>query len=156
MKALLARLCTVSLLLLALGGCPEEPNQLEGSIDEVFALHFDEVRIRHYASTNELQIEYLREAEDGSAKDVVAQITITTPEGGIPHDVDITFEQVNGAVHRIAEGDDFPAISEGQITFFAGGNEIDEQTTGEFALIFENKRTLRGNFDAKLEQASAG
>ena len=134
-----------------LTSCPEPPNYLDGSIGEVFDLKFDEVRIRKYSATKELQIEYLKNGDAG--KDVVAQITITTPEGGFPKDTEIKLDQVNGKVHRVAPGDDFPAITEGNIDFSAGGNAVGEQTTGKFSLIFENKRTLRGNFDAKMAEA---
>jgi hypothetical protein len=149
--------CTLAALsLFPLLACPEPPNQLEGSVDEVFDLGFDEVRIRTFESTGELQIEYLAKAEDGSAKDVVAQITVTRPGGGFPANTDIKFDQVNGKVHRVAAGDDFPVVTEGTITFFSGGNEVGEQTSGEFSVLFENKRTLRGRFDAKLTLATAG
>ncbi|MFH1810116.1 MAG: hypothetical protein ABIJ09_15320 [Pseudomonadota bacterium] len=156
MHRTLLRCATLFAGLALLQGCPEPPNQLEGSVDENFDLGFDEVRIRTFESTGELQIEYLRKTEDGSAKDVVAQITVTRPSGGFPANTDIKFEQVNGKIHRVATGDDFPAVKEGTIVFFNGGNKVDEQTSGEFNVLFENKRTLRGRFDAKLTLATAG
>lgn len=147
-------LCALALTA-ALAGCPDPPNMLDGSIGEVFDLAFDEVRIRKFTATGEVQIEYMQEPEEeGSSKDVVAQITVTTPEGGFPLDTNIKFDQVAGRVHRVAPGDDFPPLEEGTISFSAGANEIGDQTTGEFSALFENKRTLRGNFDAPLEEAS--
>jgi len=138
-----------------LSACPDPPNLLDGSIGEVYDLTFDEVRIRKFQSTGELQIEYLRAPEEeGSSKDVVAQITVTTPEGGFPVDTDIKFDQVEGKVHRVAPGDDFPPVDEGTISFSAGANEIGDQTIGEFSVLFENKRTLRGAFDAELTEAT--
>lgn len=156
LRCSLNRCLLAASLLGLLVACPEPPNLLDGSIDEMFDLGFDEVRIRTFETTQELQIEYLRQAEDGSAMDVVAQITVTRPGGGFPADTDIKFAQVNGKVHRVAVGDDFPPVSEGTITFYQGGNAVDEQTSGEFSVLFENKRTLRGRFDAKLALASAG
>lgn len=135
--------------------CPDEPNSLEGSMDELFDLSFKEVRIRQYqSSVVSMQVEYMRPSEDGSAMDIVAQLTFTEPEGGFPSDVDITFDQVDGRVHRIAVGDDFPDIQEGHLTLYQGGNDVDQRTSGEFSAIFENRRTLRGTFDAKMSLAS--
>jgi hypothetical protein len=158
----LTRASLAALALLPLLACPEPPNQLEGSIDEMYDLSFESVQIRTYESTGELQIQYLRKTEDGSDQDVVAQITVTRPSGGFPKDTDIKFDQVNGKVHRIVGGgDDFPAVLSGLISFSAGGNAVDEQTTGEFSVIFQDARgdegyTLRGRFDGKLELATAG
>jgi len=149
-----ALLALTALLGLALAGCPEPPNELDGSIGEVYDLSFDEVRIRKFLSTGELQIEYMRAPEEGSSKDIVAQVTVTTPEGGFPVDTDIKFAQVEGKVHRVAPGDDFPPIEQGTISFTAGANEIGDNTSGEFSVLFENKRTLRGRFDAELQEAT--
>lgn len=152
----MVRLLAFLPLLLLLVACPEPPNYLDGSIGDSFPLEFDEVRIRKYQETGEVQIEYMKDAEEGGGKDIVVQITVTTPEGGFPANEEIKFETVEGKVHRIAAGDDFPLIDNGRIQFSQGGNKIGEQTTGEFNILFENKRTLRGNFDAKLEEAKAG
>lgn len=153
------QICAVGALVLAatmLTSCPEPPNYLDGSIGEVFDLAFDEVRIRKYLGYGDLQIEYLKNATDaGGGKDVVVQVTIKTPEAGFPLNTEIKFDQVEGKIHRVAPGDDFPAITEGRIDFSAGGNKVGEQTTGKFSAIFENKRTLRGNFDGKMEEATA-
>lgn len=152
---LFASACLALLFLPVLSACPEPPNSLEGSSDELFDLSFDEVRIRLYqSSVTSTQIEYMRKSEDGSAMDIVAQITLTQPEGGFPAETDILFSQVDGHIHRIAPGDDYPGLEEGHVLFHAGGNKVDEQTTGEFSAIFENRRTLRGNFDAKMTLAS--
>ena len=147
----------ISLLLIvaALSACPEAPNSLEGSSDELFDLSFDEVRIRQYqSSVTSMQIEYMRKSEDGSAMDIVAQVTVTQPEGGFPLETDILFSQVDGHIHRIAPGDDYPPLEEGHLLLHAGGNKVDEQTSGEFSAIFENRRTLRGNFDGVMTLAS--
>lgn len=162
MRRPLTRCLLAACALWTLSACPEPPNQLEGSIDEMFDLGFETVQIRTYEATGELQIQYLRKTEDGSDQDVVAQITVTRPGGGFPKDTDIKFDQVDGKVHRIVGGgDDFPPVLEGQISFSAGGNAVDEQTTGEFSVVFEDSRggtgyTLRGRFDGKLELATAG
>lgn len=140
---------------LALLSCVDPLNTLEGSIDDVFDLSFSEVRIRKYVVTNEVQIEYIKPSESQDAKDVVAQVTVTTPEGGFEKDKEYDVGELNGRVHRIAPGDDYPPMEEGTLSFAEGGNEPGEQTRGEFSVRFVNKRTLRGTFNAELEEAKA-
>lgn len=135
-------------------GCVEPPNLLDGSIEGGgFSLTFEEVRIRSYPDTGELQIEYLRPAEEEEALDVIVALIIDVPDGGVPLNAEIDFEQVNAVVDRhVTGGDSFPPVERGRILFTAGGG-IGEQTTGDFSLMFDNGRTLRGRFDAIVEEA---
>lgn len=144
----------LAVALLTLTACPDPPNYLDGSIGEVFDLSFDQVRIRHYSATSEFQIEYLKTATDGGLTQAIVKITLKTPEGGFPLNTEIKFAQVDGTIKSPAHPE-IPDLEDGNIDFSAGANKVGDQTTGKFAAIFTNRRTLRGNFDAKMEEATA-
>jgi len=140
----------LALLVSALAtGCPEEPNSLEGSIDETMSLDFDRTEMRRYDGVT-IQLDYIKELESGDL-DIIAKIVFDTPEGGIVVDEGIDILANNGIIERVAsDGLDFPPLEQATITFSSGGTEAGA-ATGRFTATFDNGKTLGGNFDTELE-----
>lgn len=134
----------------ALSGCGNPPNHLEGSVESSVSLDFDETRMIRYQSLD-IQLEYIKELEGSTTPDIVTKIVFATPDGGVPEGEPIDILANDGIVERVvAAGDNFPPLDQGRITFETGGNEPGP-AVGDFALTFENGRTLNGNFDTELE-----
>lgn len=140
----------LALFTFAVVACGDPPNHLEGSISSNVSLDFDRTRLIRYASLS-MQLEYLKALEGGGGDDVVAKLVFDTPEGGVKNGEPIDLVAEDGVVERIvAEGDAFPPMDTGQLTFDLGGNEPGP-AQGSFAVTFDNGRTLNGNFDVELE-----
>lgn len=136
---------------LLVSACPY--NQLEGSIDGTLALDFTEVRIRK--QDDDLLLEYLRESERGSEK--VCKVVIDTaglelPAEGASEIVDEDFlSRVN--LHRSTfDNDAFPPMVSGKIHFDELGFKDDGKARGNFEILFEASRSLRGWFDGFIEE----
>ena len=129
--------------------CGEEPNSLDGSV--TVSLEFDRTRmLRGKEPTHTIQLEYIKDLDAG--EDVVAKIVFDTPDGGFDPDVEYDLKKNNAIVERVTkEKDNFGELTEGIIVFFEGGNANGKKAVGRFAATFENGRTLRGNFDVKVE-----
>ena len=134
----------------AVAGCADPPNHLEGSIDSSVSLVFDSTRMIRYSSLA-IQLEYSKELEGSTTPDIIAKIVFDSPEGGVTEGSAIDLLEQNGIVERIvAEGDSFPPLDQGQLTFETGGNDPGP-AVGDFAITFDNGRTLNGTFDVELE-----
>jgi hypothetical protein len=141
---------TVVAVVLALGGCPEGGNTLEGSISESFDLTFDRTQLRRVNGVT-LQLDYLRDIEGSDIPDVICKIVVDTPEGGFPAGEPVSIIENNGIIERRAVGgEDFPALELANITFDVGGNDPGE-AVGSFASTFDNGKTLNGTFETELE-----
>ncbi len=132
-------------------GCAE-PNTLTGSIEQSHDLTFDSVSLRLLTDQKVYQLEY-RLALEAGGNDIVAKLVFEQPEGGAAAGDDLDLLTLNAKVERITTANDpFPEdLEKANATFTAGGNEADDQTTGEFASTFGNGKTLNGTFDIPLE-----
>jgi hypothetical protein len=147
------RLLAAPVLVMSLlcAGCEEEPNLLEGSVSQNFDLDFDDVRfVRINGDT--YQLEYLLTLESGG-QNVICKIVFDEPEGGIPLETDVDIVANNGIIERIAGDGDFPLPDSAIIRFFEFNEPGDEPgfADGEFAITFEDGKTLNGNFEVALE-----
>lgn len=134
------------------GGIPFLPsflgNRLEGSVGSSNDLQFDEVDIRKFP-TGELQVRYRRTANGNN--EVVCQVTVLPDAAGISYGEDIDLTTHSGSVSRvIQDGSPFPPLKTGTIRFDSGAVSEGDDTRGRFNATFDNDRTIRGNFDAKL------
>lgn len=142
------RLFALANLVVTVAACGDPPNHLEGSISSNVSLDFDETRLIRYPDLA-VQLEYLKVIETGS--DVVAKIVFDTPEGGVKAGEPIDLLEHDGVVERIvAAGDTFPAMDTGTLTFDEGG-DAPGPASGNFAVTFDNGRTLNGQFQVELE-----
>ena len=127
-------------------------NSLDGSISESHDLAFDTVELRRYES-GAIQLDYLHELESGDVE-VTAKIVFDAPEGGIVTGEEIDLVAHNGVAQRAhSDGQSFPAIESGALTFTSGGEELGA-AAGDFAITFESGKTLNGDFEAELTEAS--
>ena len=127
------------------GPCGEEPNQLRGSVDELYDIEVDRVRARR-AGEDTVTIEYLH-GENVVAK-VVADVR-SFREGA-------AFPLRDGSVYRVTSPPtDFPEdVLAGAITFespLEDGEDVAGCFNVKFAMENGEQRTLAGAFEAKLE-----
>jgi hypothetical protein len=141
-------------------GCGPQPNSLEGSISESHDLHFDEVELRFFTDQSVYQLSYFNslDKDDPTAgKDTVAKITFDEPEGGVKVDaeIDLKADAEEARIERVtAKNDVFPTdFDKGVLTFHTKA-EAKKTVSGEFAVTFNNGKTLDGTFETKLENAS--
>lgn len=138
-----------------LGGCGGLPfpglgNNLSGSAASSADLNFDEVETRRFPD-GQLQVRYLRNREGND--EIVCQVTVTPPAGGIAYGQDVDLPSNSGTVSRVvSDGSDFPPLKAGKIRFDSGGQSDGQRTRGRFSATFENDKTLNGAFDANLKQ----
>ncbi len=140
------------------GGIPFLPsflgNRLEGSVGSSNDLQFDEVDVRKFP-TGELQVRYRRTADGNN--EVVCQVTVLPPAEGLSYGNDIDLLTHMGSVSRvIQDGTPFPPLKTGTIRFDSGAVGDGDDTRGRFNATFDNDRTIRGNFDAKLVMLGTG
>ncbi len=141
-------------------GCGNPPNFLDGSIKESHDLTFDAVELRFLTDQSVFQLSYFNslDTEDPSAgKDTVAKLTFNEPDGGAVVDkkIDLTADTAGARVERVtARNDPFPsAFTKGEVTFHT--KPADKKTVdGDFAITFDNGKTLDGGFEAPLEDVS--
>ncbi len=135
--------------LLVCSACPEQPNSLEGSIDESFDLSFDRTELKLVAGY--LRLEYLQDIEGSDQPAVICRVIVPPPEGGVVAGEAIDIVPPDGVIERRAGGgEDFPDIDTASITFEEGGNEAGP-ASGRFISTFTTGKTLNGNFDTELE-----
>lgn len=147
------RLFVVAALVCGLAGCDsgpcgEEPNQLRGSVDELYDIDVDRVRARRAGGEN-VTIEYFH-GENVVAK-VVADVHAFRQGAAFP--------LRDGAVYRVTSPPtDFPEdVLAGAITFetpLDDGEEVAGCFNVKFAMEDGTQRTLAGAFEAKLEPGS--
>lgn len=142
---------SVYALLAMLVACGGPGNELSGSIGESFSLDFDYARI--YKQDLNLRIEYLKKLSGGDGK--VAKVVVDTRDLIIDSGAVIRGETFNEyvTVERVmSTGGDFPPMKSGSIRFedwnFKNGGKV----SGEFDILFENGRTLSGNFENKVQE----
>ena len=134
-------------------GCPKGPNFLEGSISESHDLAFDRVEVRSLSDQNRYEVGYFLDLEGGGA-DTVARIVIDAPEGGAKAGKAIDILEAGGVVQRVtAANDNFPELESGNITF-ATDPVIGEKSSGEFATVFINGKTLNGGFESEVVECT--
>lgn len=140
-------------LAVVLAGCSALPlpggNTLEGTVSSSADLRFDQVEVRKFGS-GEMQVRYLRKS--GGNDEIVCQVTVTPPSGGVQYGQDIDLPSNNGTVNRIIQsGSDYPPLKSGKVRFDSGGQNDGQRTRGRFNATFENDKTLNGSFDGKLK-----
>mgnify|MGYP006270848541 CR=1 FL=1 len=154
MKGAAAKGATALLLALGLaGGCGTNPNTLDGSIGESFALGFDRVRIRKQSNT--LLIEYLNGVASGFEKPckIVLDIEDLTLGDDAVVDGEAFLQRVT--IDRItATGGPFPDLERGSVEFREVALDAGGRVDGEFEAIFVNGRTISGKFDGNVELVS--
>jgi len=135
--------------LLALVACgPTDDPYLDGSLDEVYSLAFDQMRVREYDS--EWALEYL----DSERGDLVV-LRVTLGRAGGPWAESVTHDLAQwGHVGRADHLGPLPAITEGRLEIDQrGGGE--DLATGRFDAVFEEvgdlKLSVHGAFEAPVE-----
>ena len=146
-KALLT--CLASACLVA--GCTPSYG-LEGSIDEVLSLKYNQTRIRKQEP--HLLIEYLLASAQGTekiCKIVVNTADLSLPEGGDFDLSDDAFLEHVELQRTTFANDSFPAIRQGEIRFDDIEFSTGKRAAGEFNITFEDFSTLRGWFAGDID-----
>ncbi len=165
-----------ALLLLSVAGvsvaCGGGDNDLSGSISESFSLDFDRVEVRYLVTTEELTIQYLKDLGNTTTKPV--KVVVDADNLALGEDTRVAGETFleRVVIQREAEsGGDFPAVTGGTVVFdrininvreiteerngeeftFFTEPEGDIEVRGEFDAVFENGRTLFGDFSSNLQ-----
>jgi hypothetical protein len=146
------------------GGAGASGDSLDGSYCEDIPISFTDAEIRRQDSTDQYYI-FIRYV-DANANTVEPRkvLEILIPSSGviIEPNKQIFIRMVQGATVRR-----FPSAEEGtiqaiplteelkdtsQVTFSEFTGEIDSAASGEFALLFENGRTLSGTYSGTIIQ----
>jgi hypothetical protein len=153
-------------LLLHLCGCGMGPNELSGSVSELFPLEVSAVEVLR--NEHALQISYYNNR--GAELDLVLRITVALADLELlpGRKLDLTGEYAPGhartTVIHLPSGEParlFPRLSQGDLQLRSGG-EVDQPTRGDFSLAFEQSggfgsgRTVKGTFDAVVLDAGYG
>jgi len=145
-------LAKVAIASVLLWSCAED-NELSGSLEEVYQLHYDMVRVRLY--TSEFAVEYL------SSESGVVPVRLTLDrkslrkadkelESGQSYDL----ERYGDITGRQSDGTDLFRFSSGTLHLDAFKPEQDAEVRGSFDAKFrvgDDSFTLTGNFLAELE-----
>lgn len=129
-------------------------NTLGGSIGEEFDISFDRVDI--IKQDADLLVEYVKESDTG--KDLEKNCKIIVPEAkelGLKDDSSLTGDDFlrNVTIERIAENrKKFPEVTSGSITMKTFEFKEDGEVVGEFDAVFENGRTLSGEFHGNVDE----
>lgn len=141
-------------------GCPPPPNFLDGSIKQSHDLTFDTVELRLLTDQRVFQLSYFKNLEKNNPAagvDTVVKLTFNEPAGGVTVDkeIDLLAAETAGRVERVtAANDTFPAsFTSGTVTFHKAP-AVNATTNGEFAITFDNGKTLDGTFETKVQTAS--
>lgn len=134
-------------------------NKLEGSINEVYDLDFDFIRVRKQSET--LLIEYIKEITGGENKalKIVLEGHALLDENQVPIPLVGGLTVEGEDFHRTVTisrvtptGSDFPPVENGILRFgrliFEDGGEVH----GSFDIAFENGRTMSGTFVGRIEE----
>lgn len=142
----LATVLSAGVLLAACG----DGNSLEGSISESFSLEFDKVRIRKQNLA--LVVEYLHDIPGGTEK--TCQVVLDTDGLNVGDNSTVkgSIFKERVQINRVGSGGDFPPIQEGQIYFDTFRFKDKGKVKGEFDAVLEGGRTLRGDFEGKVEE----
>lgn len=144
----------LALFSISAASCGEAANDLWGSIDESFALDFDKVEI--LKQELDMRIEYLKELPGGQEK--ICKLVIKTANLKITDNSDLkddAFEKDIVTISRVAPtGGDFPNVQGGTVHFAKYSFVPEGRVDGDFTVLFENGRTLSGNFDSKVKEVS--
>lgn len=145
--------CPASALLVLLSSACSY-NALEGSIDRELSLDFSQVRVRK--QDQNMLIEYLRESREGSekvCKVVIDMEGLELPAGGA-YDLgeDIFLDHVS-LQRSTFEGDEqFPPMEKGSLHFEIIDFRDGGQAKGNFEILFEKSRSLKGWFEGYIEE----
>jgi hypothetical protein len=138
----------------SLGACGGDNNSLTGSIGESFSLVFDRVQIIKQGSA--LRIEYVKDASLDTVTKVCKVVVDTeglSLKGGSRIRGDTFLSRV--LISRVARtGGDFPPVKSGAVEFRTYRFRDDGRIEGDFEAIFDNGRSLSGNFDATVHEVS--
>lgn len=144
--------------LIALAGCGDPPNLLDGSIKQSHDLTFDAVELRYLSDQAVYQLSYFNSLDEaGTSADTVAKVTFNEPAGGVvvEQPIDLLAPESAGNVERVTAKDDpFPSDLEKATATFFTTPVIGEIAKGEFAITFANGKTLNGAFETELIEAS--
>jgi len=134
-------------------GCGGGSNELSGSIGESFNLGFDRVSVRKQAEA--LIVEYQKDVSGVVHK--VCKLVVDTHALALGSGTRLSGDVFASHVQlsRItASGGDFPAVKSGQIQFDAYDFKAKGQVDGGFSVVFDNGRTLQGNFSGQIEEVA--
>ena len=122
---------------------------LDGSIGDTFSLDFDSVDIKK-------QDEYLL-VEYRKGADRVCKVLVDTTDLGLKDGSKVSGEDFLDSVQisRVdASGQNFPDVDSGELELddyeFKKGGKV----SGEFSVVFENGRTLDGEFSGDVEEVA--
>jgi len=142
------RTLSIALLLVFLGGgCADAPNTLNGSLSEVYDIHFEHVRARIYSS--ELAIEYV-DVSGAVPVRVTLSVVDTTVVAGVTYDLSL----VGDITGRSDNDIEIPRFTEGKLTIDEYVRESGALVVGDFKSKYATSRdslTLSGDFETELE-----
>ena len=141
------RLSLALLLAFSALGCADTPNSLNGSLSEVYDIHFEHVRARIY--TSELAIEYV-DVNGAVPVRVTLRLADTTIVPGTTYDL----AQVGDITGRSDNDIEIPRFSEGKVTLDEYTRESGALVVGDFKSKYATSRdslTLSGDFETELE-----
>lgn len=127
------------------GPCGEEPNQLGGSVSELYDIEVSDVRAR-MIEPEVVTVEYF------NGENVVTKVVANVR--GFKKGA--TFPLRDGSIYRVTSPPtEFPErVEAGAITFETGlqeGKEVAGCFTGRFRMDDGSQRTIKGAFETKLE-----
>jgi len=140
--------------LCALASCREYGNTLDGSISARASLDFDRVAVEWVV--DELVIRYLSERwVHGEAARLTLQGEVVAANVDIPVDDRIRIEHfitVISDAGDFVQEPPFPPVRNGKVHFDEVNRQIATRIKGFFSVIFEDNRTLSGQFEAYLQE----
>ncbi len=142
------------LLLAGVTACGDGDNALWGSMDELYALDFERVDIVKQLAT--LRIEYVKPIK-GSDPELPCKLAVNTANLKITDNSDLktdAFTDKIVTIERVARAGEFPPLESGTVHFGTFEFERGGMVNGEFSILFENGRTLFGNFNGAVEERS--
>jgi len=149
MRTFVLAVVSSSLVVLAAGcdsgPCGEEPNQLGGSVSELYDIKSDGVRAR-MIDQDVVTVEYFH------GENIVTKV-VANVKG---FKVGAAFPLRDGSIYRVTSPPtEFPErVEAGAITFETGleeGREVAGCFTGKFLMDDGSQRTIKGAFETKLE-----
>lgn len=140
-------------LALALAGallataCANTPNSLNGSLSDVYDIHFESVRARIYSS--ELAIEYV-DVTGAVPVRVTLRLVDTVPAAGTSYDL----AEVGDVTGRSDDDVEIPRFNTGKLDLDAYERTSGALVSGSFRSKYSTGRdslSLNGDFDTTLE-----